>query len=199
MKDLIHQLYNGFLRFMPLRKYEIIKSGQKEKFPLVGFLDSEKKKKLEESLGITIINVEFFEQALIHRSYLQVVEDPEILSNERLEFLGDAVLGMIVADYLFSLHTNVLEGELTKMRSWLVNKDSLAYCANKLNLEDFIQLSYSAEKSLKKGSESIMADAMEAIIAAIYMDSGLDIARLFVTNTLIPMMTSGRIISVTSI
>jgi ribonuclease-3 len=112
------------------------------------------------------------------------------LSNERLEFLGDAILGMIVAEYLFSLHSNVPEGELTKMRSWLVNKESLALAAHKLNLTEFIMLSYSAEKSLHNGSDSILADCLEAVIAAIYIDSGFETTKKFVLNTLVPIMVN---------
>jgi ribonuclease III len=123
----------------------------------------------------------------LHRSYLQVLNDNRLLSNERLEFLGDSILGMVVAEYLFSLHTHVPEGELTKMRSWLVNASSLAVCAKKIGLEKFIMLSYSAEKSLETGSESILSDALEAIIGAIYLDSGIETAREFITNSLLPI------------
>ncbi len=198
MKDIINQLYNGLLRFIPVNKYIKVKSSHKELFPLVGFLDNEKTLELENSIGCEIHNVEYFEQALIHRSYLQVIEESEYLSNERLEFLGDAVLGMIAADYLFMLHTHVLEGDLTKMRSWLVNKNSLALAAKKLNLEEFVMLSYSAEKSMKSGSDSILADTLEAIVAAIYLDSGLDTARKFVVNTLIPILMNKNVMTDTN-
>ncbi|MFP4527087.1 MAG: ribonuclease III [Candidatus Kapaibacterium sp.] len=143
---------------------------------------------MEFNLGVDISRPELFEQALLHRSYLPVLEDESYLSNERLEFLGDAILGMVVAEYLFSLHTDVPEGELTKMRSWLVNRESLAMCARRLNLMEFIKLSYSAEKSLQNGSESILADCLEAIIAAVYIDSGFDASRRFILNTLLPIM-----------
>ncbi len=73
-------------------------------FPAVGFLDTLRKAELEKHLGIQINQAEYFEQALLHRSYLPVLQNDNLLSNERLEFLGDAVLGMIVADYLFSMH-----------------------------------------------------------------------------------------------
>ncbi len=142
---------------------------------------------MEEILGLSIKRKELFEQALLHRSYLQVLDNTDVMSNERLEFLGDAVLGMIVAEYLFSLHSHVDEGDLTKMRSWLVNSNSLALCAKKLGLDKFIMLSYSAEKSLENGSDSIIADALESIIAAIYLDSGLESAKKFIINSLMPI------------
>lgn len=188
MKDIFQQFYDGILRFLPVKKYFQFNAGHKGMFPAIGFLDSDTKRDLESKLGISIHNAEYFEQALIHRSYLQVIGGKNALSNERLEFLGDSILGMIVAEYLFSLHTNMLEGELTKMRSWLVNKKSLAMCAKKLELEKFIKMSYSAEKSVKHGSESILADAVEAIIAAVYIDSGFEASKSFVIDILLPLM-----------
>jgi ribonuclease-3 len=166
------------------------KSNHRGTFPVVGFLTDEKKAELEHNIGISIGKTELFEQAFIHRSYLPVLEEDVYLSNERLEFLGDAILGMIIAEYLFSLHSNVPEGELTKMRSWLVNKESLAMAAHRLNLTEFIMLSYSAEKSLHSGSDSILADCLEAVIAAIYIDSGFETTKKFVLNTLVPIMVN---------
>jgi ribonuclease-3 len=185
--EIFHHLYNGFLRFSPLKKYLKFLSNQKGNFPLVGYLNDEKKSELEDILNIQIRSNEIFEQALLHRSYLQVLNDDKILSNERLEFLGDAVLGMVVADYLFSLHTHVPEGELTKMRSWLVNASSLTLCARKLGLEKFIMMSYSAEKSVEHGCNSILADTVEALIGAIYLDSGFESAKNFILNSLLPI------------
>lgn len=195
MIDFFQQIYDGIFRFRSFKRLFEVKASHKGNFPVIGFLNEESIEKLEHCLSISIKHPEYFEQALIHRSYLQVISKPGSCSNERLEFLGDAVLGMITAEYLFSLHTNVLEGELTKMRSWLVNKHSLAMAAKKINLDDFLQLSYSAEKSLKKGSESILADALEAVIAAIYLDSGIEQARKFIRNTLFPVMLNRKIMS----
>lgn len=157
-------------------------------FPRVGFLSDARREELEHVLGISINNVEYFEQALTHRSYLPVLANKGFQSNERLEFLGDAVLGMITAEYLFSLHSNVYEGELTKMRSWLVNKNSLVAVSQKLGLDQFLMLSHSAAKSLENGSDSILADALEAIIAAIYLDSGFEEVTRFITDSLFPIM-----------
>jgi ribonuclease-3 len=201
-------LYNGFLRFSPLRKYIKFKSNRKGNFPRVGFLTDERVSELEKTLGVRIINREFFEQALIHRSYLQVLDssnqinnqnhnesnkDTRFTSNERLEFLGDSILGMIAADYLFSLHTDFPEGELTKMRSWIVNKNSLSIAARKIELDEFLMLSHSASKSLEQGSDSILADALEAVIAAIYLDSGIENAKKFILNSLLPIMMNKSI------
>jgi ribonuclease III len=191
--DFFQQIYNGLLRFTPLKNFKF-KSNRKGNFPSVGFLSEDRKKDLEKTLGITITNKEYFEQALTHRSYLQCMpEGNNCLSNERLEFLGDSVLGMIIAEHLFMLHSNSLEGKLSKMRSWLVNKRSLALCAQTLGLDEFLMMSHSAEKSLKQGSESILEDTLEAIIAAIYLDSGMENARDFIVNSMLPIMMSNSV------
>ncbi|MBL8005270.1 MAG: ribonuclease III [Candidatus Kapabacteria bacterium] len=153
-------------------------------------LPSNKVKELEGILGISIKESLYFELALIHRSALQVPEYSTLPSNERLEFLGDAILDMIVAEYLFSLHTNVPEGELTKMRSLIVNGKTLAHCASVLHLEQYVILSYSARQTLSFSNSSILADAIEAIIAAIYLDSGLKVVTKFFLNTLLPIIAS---------
>jgi ribonuclease III len=191
VKDLLLQLYNGALKFSQLKKN--LKTNRFGNYPKVGFLNSELKLELENILDIKIINSEIFEQALTHRSYLQVLADTNFLSNERLEFFGDSILGMIIAEYLFTLHEDVLEGELTKMRSWLVNQHSLALCGRKFQLDKFLMMSHSAAKSIEQGSDSILSDCLEAIIAAIYLDSGIDSARKFILETLMPVMMSKRV------
>lgn len=153
-------------------------------------LTSAKVKELESLLGVSIKEPLYFELALIHRSALQVPEYSTLPSNERLEFLGDAILDMIVAEYLFSLHTNVPEGELTKMRSLIVNGKTLAHCASVLHLEQYVILSYSARQTLSYNHSSILADAIEAIIAAIYLDSGIKTVNKFFLNTLLPIIAS---------
>ncbi len=193
MKEVFVNIYNGILRHTPLKKYITFNTSRRGYFPAVGFLDAVRKEELEKVLGVTITHVEYFEQALLHRSYLPILQNEGFLSNERLEFLGDSVLGMIVADHLFSMHSGVLEGELTKMRSWLVNRKSLAFCSRKIGLDTFVMMSYSAAKSLEKGSESIIADALEAIIGAIYLDSGLDVAHRFIVNTMLPLLITNSV------
>lgn len=175
----------------------MLKSNYEKFFPLVGFLSSAQKEELEKKLGITIKNIAIFEQALLHRSYLQIITNVRAYSNERLEFLGDSILGMIVAEFLFSEH-NLLEGELTKMRSWLVNKKSLALCGYALELNSYIMMSYSAEKALENGSLSIISDAMEAIIAAIYLDSGIREVRNFILKKLLPVLKNEHIMKDTN-
>lgn len=155
-------------------------------FTEVGFFTDEQKESLEESIGVKISNFSYFEQALTHRSYLQITED-NVYSNERLEFFGDSILGMVVAEHLFWEY-DLLEGDLTKMRATIVNKQSLAFCAQKLDFDKFVLLSFSAQKALDSGSNSILADTVEAIIGAIYLDSGLENARYFIIKKLIPLL-----------
>jgi ribonuclease-3 len=151
-------------------------------------LDDERVRNLEEILGVTIHLPSLYEQALTHRSYLQVANTPDHRSNERLEFLGDAILGMVTAEYLFYNNREVLEGELTKMRSWIVNKKSLAVCARALQLDTYLFLSYSANQSLQRGNDSMLADALESVIAAIYLDRGFEEVRRFIVEKLLPIM-----------
>ena len=129
-------------------------------------------------------NWKLFLQALLHRSYLQFL-DAQWNSNERLEFLGDAILNFVVAEHLFITYPDMEEGELTKVRSRLVNRKILAQRAKDLHLPDFLLLSSSAAQSIDSGSESIIADAVESIIGAIYLDGGLDPARKFIHAALL--------------
>lgn len=125
-----------------------------------------------------------FLQALLHRSYLQFV-DSSWNSNERLEFLGDAVLNVIVAQYLYQVYPTMEEGNLTKFRSRLVNRKVLSQRAKELQISEYLLLSASAAQSIGGGSESILADAFEAVIGAIYLDGGITAARNFVETTLL--------------
>lgn len=184
---LVKNIYSGIARIAFKKRPTRVRE-REQMFQIIEFLRDERLKEFEKNLGIRIHKPQYYEQALTHRSYLQVKINPLRFSNERLEFLGDAILGMIVAEYLFDQHAEVQEGELTKMRSWLVNKKSLAICARRLNLDKYMLLSFSATQSLSKGNESMLADALEAIIAAIYLDAGLETARHFIEDTLLPIM-----------
>jgi ribonuclease III len=125
-----------------------------------------------------------FLQALIHRSYLQMV-DERWESNERLEFLGDAILSFVVAEHLFKTFPEMEEGNLTKLRSRLVNRKILAQRSKDLYLPDFLLLSTSAAQSIDNGSESIIADAFESIIGALYLDGGFEAAEKFISRSLL--------------
>jgi len=148
-------------------------------------------RKLGRMLGYSIRDEHLFFQALSHRSFLQVTGYENALSNERLEFLGDAILNLVVADYLYRHHRRAPEGELTKIRSRLVNRKALGVYARGLHLADFMLMSPSAFQVAEKGMETILADAYEAIIGAIYLDSGYDHARKFVEQTIVKALERG--------
>lgn len=153
----------------------------------LALLDDTTLRKLEAITGYRVNDRRYFAQALTHRSYLQVIEGDGVDSNERLEFLGDSILNMLIGEFLFRHYTDVQEGELTKLRSRLVNRKALIVGAHQIGLEDFILVNTSAEQALKKGNRSILADTFEAIIAAIYLDSGLSLepVKRFLERTLL--------------
>lgn len=144
-------------------------------------------------LGYTISNTQIFTEALSHRSYLQVSGDPSTVSNERLEFLGDAVLNLVVAEYVFRHYADAPEGDLTKIRSRLVNRKALGIYAEELRLADFMLMSPSASQTIRRGLETILADAFEAVIGAVYLDGGYAPAKKFVERTVDQALRDGLI------
>lgn len=135
---------------------------------------------LEQTLEYRIKNRALFVQAVVHRSYLQNTNLSDLESNERLEFLGDAVLNLVVAGFLFSTYPKAEEGELTILRSRLVNRKALIYYARALNIWDFLILSMSAAQAAEKGADTILADAFEALLGAMYLDGGIEPVRKFI-------------------
>ncbi|MDC1068198.1 ribonuclease III [Candidatus Kapabacteria bacterium] len=172
--------------FEGIFKKKIQKSNLVELFPEVGFFDKNQKNELEKILGFKISEVRYYEQAFSHRSILR--ENDIASSNQRLEYLGDAILGMLIGEYLFSTLPKGQEGDLTKMRSAFVKNTTLAKCAKSLNLDQFLKIGQHAEKHLKKGFDSIMSDVMEALIASIYFDRGIEKTKEFVHNKMLPIM-----------
>lgn len=145
-----------------------------------------KKRELEETLGIKIKNESYFSEALTHRSALSIPSREKKNSNERMEFLGDAILNFLVAEFLFDEFSDLDEGQMTRLRSLLVNQHALAEYASKINLSSFLALSTSAHQAIEKGYETIVSDALEAVIAAIYLDGGIKAAKKFVTRMVAP-------------
>ena len=135
-------------------------------------------RELEKIIGYTFENDEYLTIALTHSSYANECKKA-FANNERQEFLGDAVLSIIVADYIFR-HLKVPEGELTKIRASLVCESALAVFAKKIRLGDFLMLGKGEEHNGGRTRPSILADAFEALIAAIYLDGGMEAARDFV-------------------
>jgi ribonuclease-3 len=135
----------------------------------------EDRTRCEDRLGWSFRDPRHFDQALAHRSWC--AEHPEDASNERLEFLGDAVLGLVVTDHVFVTFPQLQEGELAKVRASVVNAEVLAEVALEIALGPCLRLGKGEDASGGREKTSILADAMEAVIAAVYLDGGLDAAR----------------------
>lgn len=150
--------------------------------------------RFQQLTGYTIANQDVFVLALLHRSFLQRPGEPD-RSNERLEFLGDSVLNLVVAEYLYHTFPLAEEGELTKIRSRLVNRKALAAYAKEIHLMDFIFMSPSAAQSIGKGYDTIIADTYEAVIAAIYLDGGYPDAKKFVERQVLAAMKNGTVVT----
>lgn len=193
MKSIFSHI-SGLLNLNLNRRVDLLKKKYRSDIPDLQLFDNEKIAKLEKIIRIKIKTPGIYEQAMIHRSYLQMIdESSDEISNERLEFLGDSILGMAVAEYLFFSNLNELEGALTKARAQIVNKKSLAFCSKRLNLEEFVLLSFSAKRSLESGSESILADAMEALIAAVYLDNDFRTVKYFIYDNIISVVVDSDI------
>lgn len=120
----------------------------------------------------------------MHRSFLEELEEEDV-SNERLEFLGDAVLNLVVADFLFFNFANEDEGFLTKTRARLVNRYALANSAEKIGLSKFILIDQNLHNTFSKASKTVLSDALEALIGAIYLDHGFEQSKTFIHRVLI--------------
>lgn len=133
-------------------------------------------KDLEKAIGYQFRNISLLQNALTHSSYANERWHNSLLSNERLEFLGDSVLGMLVADYLYRTFPDRPEGELTRMRADMVCEHTLATAANRIGLGQHLLLGHGEEQGGGRSRESILADAMESVIAASFLDGGLEAA-----------------------
>ena len=118
-------------------------------------------------------NLTLYQQALTHRSYLNESKDKSILSYERLEFLGDSVLSLVISKKIYQDYPNLPEGDLTNLRSVVVKTETLARISNKLDINVYLRLSKGEEEGGGKDNNSILADALEATIAAIFLDQGI--------------------------
>ena len=137
-------------------------------------------KDLEAAIGYQFHNISLLQNALTHSSYANERWHNSLLSNERLEFLGDSVLGMLVAEYLYRSFPNRPEGELTRMRADMVCEKTLAAVANSIHLGDHLLLGHGEEQGGGRSRNSILADAMESVIAACFLDGGMEAALRFI-------------------
>lgn len=137
-------------------------------------------KDLEAAIGYRFHNISLLQNALTHSSYANERWHNSLLSNERLEFLGDSILGMLVAEYLYRNFPDRPEGELTRMRADMVCEKTLAAVANSIHLGDHLLLGHGEEQGGGRTRDSILADAVESVIAASFLDGGMESALQFI-------------------
>ncbi len=148
-------------------------------------------KELQEKIGYTYQNIRYLRTALTHSSYANEARS-DTKCNERLEFLGDAVLEYVVSDFLFRHNATMPEGDLTKLRASLVCEKSLCRFARMLDLGKYLRLSRGEQHSGGAARPSILADAFEAVIASIYMDGGIEEARRFILKFILPEVENAK-------
>lgn len=141
----------------------------------------------EQKIGISFANKDLLRTAFTHRSYLNEHKRGEWEHNERLEFLGDAVLELAVTEFLYKKYPTKPEGDLTLYRSALVNAVTLAGIAEDLGMNDYMLLSRGEKKDMGRAREVILANAIEALIGALYLDGGYEKARAFITRFVLPL------------
>lgn len=137
-------------------------------------------KKFQALIGYTFKNEQLLKQALTHSSYANEKHLKKLSDNERLEFLGDAVLEVVSSEFLFKNYPNLTEGELTKLRASIVCEPTLAVCTKEILLGDFLYLGKGEDHTGGRKRKSVLSDAMEAVIGAIYLDGGFANAKEFV-------------------
>ena len=147
-------------------------------------MSKEKISELEEKIGTKFKNQDLLLQALTHRSYLNENPKWRLDHNERLEFLGDAVLELVVTEYLYNKYPNP-EGELTNWRAALVNAVMMAKVSTKIDLNEYLLLSRGESKDVGRARQYILANALEAVIGAIYLDQGYEAASDFISRFII--------------
>jgi len=166
---------------MTLPRSHLMKDGNLSPIlmPIESYLEK-KFPKFEDKIGVHFTNPDVLVQAFVHRSYLNETRDFPLAHNERMEFLGDAVLELVVTEFLFNNYLNP-EGELTNWRAALVNAKMCALVANELNMDEYLFLSRGESKDAgTKAREYILANALEALIGAIYLDQGWEIVEQFI-------------------
>ena len=140
---------------------------------------------LQKKIEVTFKDKNLLQTAFVHRSYLNEAHAVRV-SNERLEFLGDAVLSFLTSHFLYAQYTEFPEGTLTNIRSSLVKTGSLAQVSKTLGLGELLMLSHGEEASGGRNNQSLLADCFEALLGAIYLDQGIETARRFLTANLFP-------------
>lgn len=150
-------------------------------------------KDLEEAIGYRFQNIALLQNALSHSSYANEQWHNSLLSNERLEFLGDSILGMLVAQYLYHNFPQRPEGELTRMRADMVCEKTLAQVANTIHLGDHLLLGKGEDNGGGRKRESILSDAVESVLAACYLDGGMEAASAFVSRFILVQVPTDHV------
>lgn len=144
--------------------------------------------KVEKEIGVEFTDKELIQMALTHRSYVNEHRNHRKSHNERLEFLGDAVLELSITKFLYDKYPNKAEGDLTLYRAALVNTDTLAKVSADLGLNKYILLSRGESKDTGRARHSILADVMEAVIGAVYLDKGYEVSNDFILKSIAPLI-----------
>ena len=150
-------------------------------------LEPKSVEKLQETLGVTFSDISLLQMALTHRSYSKSVHSPKVRDNERLEFLGDAVLKLMMSRYLYRKHPEKCEGFMTKVRSKIISDKVLSQLALRINLGNYISFSYGEARSGGATRISNLANAFEALLGAIYLDQGFEITKKIFLSCYLPL------------
>lgn len=145
---------------------------------------------LEKNLGIKFSNINLIDTALTHRSYLNEHREEGLQNNERLEFLGDAVLELIISAYIFNNYMEKPEGELTNIRAAVVRTESLAEESRKLGLGEFLKMSKGEEDSGGRDKDYLLANTFEAVLGAIYQDQGFEVCKEYLGRTILKKVSN---------
>lgn len=144
--------------------------------------------KFEKKSGVSFKNKDLLKQAFTHRSYINENRNLALEHNERLEFLGDAVLELVITDFLYKKFKDSTEGEMTSLRSALVNADTCAVVAQTLGVNEFLLLSKGETKDTGRARQYILANTLEAVIGALYIDQGYEVAKNFIITHIAPLV-----------
>ncbi len=159
--------------------------------------------KFEEQADVKFKDKTLLKQAFTHRSYINENKNSKLEHNERLEFLGDAVLELVVTDFLYKKYPTKPEGELTTYRSALVNSTTLAEVASNLNMNDFLLLSKGESKDTGRARQFILANTFESVVGAIYLDQGYNVAKKFIEKNIFifadKMIAQGNLVDTKSL
>ena len=153
--------------------------------------------RLQEDWGIEISDPEILRNAFRHSSYTNEQRLPKTANNERLEFLGDAALQLVITDYLFRTFPERQEGELSKLRSSIVRSESLADFSRRCHLDDYIVLGHGEEKTGGRAKNAILEDLFEAFLGALMLDQGYDVVKQFIDEVVIPTVETNSYNKVT--